>query len=252
MLTSGVLGMDESSGSNIRERSSLGSKVAESGSSVQKHANWDGVGSTAVSEISNNPPDDSRSLYEFSSLHQTPSINHRELKINEKTYPSEIVNPLEELSLCYLDPQGVIQGPFLGIDIILWFEQGFFGLDLPVRLSDAPEGSPFHELGDIMAHLKVNSASAFGSNLITQSEPSDATGRNVNVQCFNYDESAVIDSQPWSSSIPDATSSVSIQYQVPNQSYHPEIKLSDNQHFDNVVGQDEGNIYHSAIVIISS
>ncbi|XP_022954350.1 uncharacterized protein LOC111456622 isoform X1 [Cucurbita moschata] len=60
----------------------------------------------------------------------------------------------EELSLFYLDPQGVMQGPFIGADIILWYEQGFFGLDLPVRLADAPE-SPFCELGEVMPHLKV-------------------------------------------------------------------------------------------------
>lgn len=60
----------------------------------------------------------------------------------------------EELSLFYLDPQWKIQGPFLGVDIISWFKQGFFGTDLPVRLADAPEGTPFRELGHIMPHLK--------------------------------------------------------------------------------------------------
>ncbi|KAE9612498.1 putative GYF-like domain-containing protein [Lupinus albus] len=234
-----IYGRDESSGINIREGSSPGNKVAESGSSIQKHANWDAVQSTAVSEISSNPPDDSHSPYEFSLLQQTPSINHQELKNMEETYPSEIANPLEELSLCYLDPQGVIQGPFFGIDIILWFEQGFFGLDLPVRLSDAPEGSPFHELGDVMAHMKVKSTSTSGSNQITQSEPSDVTRKNlkVNVQCFDYDESAVIDSQP--------------QSQVPNQSYHSEMKFSKDQCFNDIVAQDE-DIALSNLVVSSN
>nr|GME11120.1 uncharacterized protein LOC109175542 isoform X3 [Ipomoea batatas] len=63
--------------------------------------------------------------------------------------------PPEELSMFYCDPQGEIQGPFLGVDIISWFEQGFFGSDLPVRLVDAPEDSPFEELGDVMPHLRV-------------------------------------------------------------------------------------------------
>ena len=40
----------------------------------------------------------------------------------------------EQLSLYYRDPQGEIQGPFLGVDIISWFDQGFFGADLPVRV----------------------------------------------------------------------------------------------------------------------
>ncbi|KAE9590176.1 putative GYF-like domain-containing protein [Lupinus albus] len=220
----GIYGRDESSGSNIREGSSPGNKVSDSGYSVPKHANWDGVELTAVSEISCNPPDDSRPPYEFPSLQQTPIINHRELKTNEETHPYEIANPLEELSLCYLDPQGVIQGPFLGIDIILWFEQGFFGLDLPVRLSDAPEGSPFRELGDVMAHMNVKSATASSSNQITQTEPSDATGNNLKVN-VDYDESAVFDSQP--------------QSRVLTQSYHSEMKFSNDQRYNNIVAEDK-------------
>ncbi|KAL8224506.1 hypothetical protein R6Q57_019981 [Mikania cordata] len=66
--------------------------------------------------------------------------------------------PPEELSLFYYDPQGEIQGPFLGVDIISWFEQGFFGAELPVRLADAPEGTPFEELGDIMPILKATNS----------------------------------------------------------------------------------------------
>ncbi|XP_024517879.1 uncharacterized protein LOC9662666 [Selaginella moellendorffii] len=60
----------------------------------------------------------------------------------------------EDLQLFYTDPQGVIQGPFIGADIIGWFEAGFFNIDLPVRLSDAPEGTGFVPLGNIMPHLK--------------------------------------------------------------------------------------------------
>lgn len=61
-------------------------------------------------------------------------------------------NSPEELHLLYMDPQGDIQGPFLGVDIIGWFEAGFFGLDLPVRLVNASE--PFSPLGTVMPHLK--------------------------------------------------------------------------------------------------
>ncbi|KAL9664476.1 hypothetical protein QQ045_019878 [Rhodiola kirilowii] len=71
----------------------------------------------------------------------------------------------EELSLFYCDPQGEIQGPFLGIDIISWFQQGFFGIDLPVRLADASEGTPFQQLGVIMPHLNV------GDGFNSPSEP---------------------------------------------------------------------------------
>ncbi|XP_047312473.1 uncharacterized protein LOC124915754 [Impatiens glandulifera] len=73
----------------------------------------------------------------------------------------------EELSLYYLDPQGVIQGPFVGADIISWYEQGFFGTDLPVRLEDAAEGSPFMELGEIMPHLKISDHHSNSNNRLT-------------------------------------------------------------------------------------
>ncbi|KAG9129061.1 hypothetical protein Leryth_016894 [Lithospermum erythrorhizon] len=73
--------------------------------------------------------------------------------------------PPEELSLYYCDPQGEIQGPFLGVDIISWFDQGFFGTDLPVRVADAPEDSPFYELGDVMPHLEVMHKNASSMDL---------------------------------------------------------------------------------------
>lgn len=261
MPTTGVHVKDESYGSSTWGGSIPRNKVAESEtfdyhrgqlSAFEGHAHQDGV-SIAASESSSNLPDDSRSLFDFSSLQQNPNINQQELKINDKTFPSESVTAPEELSLCYLDPQGVIQGPFLGIDIILWFEQGFFGIDLPVRLSDAPEGSPFHELGDIMPHLKVKTGLDSGSNLVIQSEPSDFIGRNlkVDVNNFDYSGSSVCDNQPWSSSRPDATSSVANPSPIPNQSYHPEIKFSDEQRFNNIVAQDEGKLLfsHSTITI---
>ncbi|KAK8465332.1 hypothetical protein PHAVU_009G057400 [Phaseolus vulgaris] len=61
----------------------------------------------------------------------------------------------EDLSLFYKDPQGHIQGPFKGIDIISWFEAGYFGIDLPVRLENAASDSPWLQLGDAMPHLRA-------------------------------------------------------------------------------------------------
>jgi GYF domain len=61
----------------------------------------------------------------------------------------------EDLSLLYKDPQGQIQGPFSGADIIGWFEAAFFGIDLLVRPEDAPDDAPFVQLGDVMPHLKA-------------------------------------------------------------------------------------------------
>lgn len=263
MPETGMHGKDESSGSSMWEGIIPRNKVTESEAfayhqgqllAFEERANLGGVKSIAASEISSNLPDDSHSLFDFSSQRQIPSINQQGMKINEKTYPSESVTAPEELSLCYLDPQGVIQGPFLGIDIILWFEQGFFGIDLPVRLSDASEGSPFQELGDIMPHLRVKTGLDSGSNLVIQSEPSDAIGRNlkVDVNTFDYNGSSFSDDQPWSSSRPDATSSVGNPSQMPNHSYHHEIKFSDEQCFNSIVAQDESKLLfsHSTVIII--
>ncbi|KAI3737009.1 hypothetical protein L2E82_27001 [Cichorium intybus] len=63
-------------------------------------------------------------------------------------------NP-EDMVLFYKDPQGLIQGPFTGTDIIGWFEAGYFGIDLLVRLANAPQDSPFNLLGDVMPHLRA-------------------------------------------------------------------------------------------------
>lgn len=255
-----IIGMhwkDDSFDSSIREGIIHRKKVVESEafgyhqgqlSAFEEHANQDGIKSMA-SEISTSHPDDSCSLFDYSSLRQSPSINPHGLKMNEKIYPSDSVTAPEELSLCYLDPQGLIQGPFLGIDIILWFEQGFFGIDLPVRSSDAPESSPFQELGDIMPHLRANTGLGSDSNMVIQSEPSDAVGRNlkVDVNTFDYNGS-FDDDQPWSSSRPDSTSSVGIPILLPNQSYRPEINFSDEQSFDNVA-QDEGKLLFSHFII---
>ncbi|KAL9246597.1 hypothetical protein vseg_020113 [Gypsophila vaccaria] len=76
----------------------------------------------------------------------------------------------EELTLYYRDPQGEIQGPFLGVDILSWFEQGFFGIDLPVRLADASEDAPFHELGDVMPHLRVQDGHEIHSDVSSKVE----------------------------------------------------------------------------------
>jgi hypothetical protein len=61
----------------------------------------------------------------------------------------------EDLLLYYKDPRGDIQGPFSGADIIGWFETGYFGIDLQVRLATAPPDSPLVLLGDVMPHLRA-------------------------------------------------------------------------------------------------
>ncbi|KAL5558065.1 hypothetical protein UlMin_034276 [Ulmus minor] len=81
---------------------------------------------------------------------QLSGVLDREPEVRKLQQPSP-----EELVLCYVDPQGSIQGPFSGADIIGWFEAGFFGIDLQVRLANASHDSPFTSLGDAMPHLRA-------------------------------------------------------------------------------------------------
>ncbi|KAH0969109.1 hypothetical protein GBA52_029029 [Prunus armeniaca] len=93
---------------------------------LQKHPLLDHVKSDTV-EIDSQLPNNPSSLFYSPSLQQTSSSDRHYVKSNEAHVSDRIVSP-EDLSLCYLDPQGNMQGPFLGIDIIAWFEQGFLEL----------------------------------------------------------------------------------------------------------------------------
>ncbi|KAJ0086530.1 hypothetical protein Patl1_09124 [Pistacia atlantica] len=83
----------------------------------------------------------------------------------------------EELILYYKDPQGEIQGPFSGIDIIGWFEAGYFGIDLLVRVASASKDLPFSLLGDVMPHLRAKARPPPGFNVPKQNEITDASSR---------------------------------------------------------------------------
>ncbi|KAL8142447.1 hypothetical protein V2J09_015479 [Rumex salicifolius] len=106
--------------------------------------------------------------------------------------------PPEDFTLYYRDPQGEIQGPFLGVDLISWFEQGFFGTELPVRLVDAPEGTPFMELGDLMPHLKTRQGYGSGSDFsvnLDQSLPREKLGRSLPISKIS--DMASIHNESW-------------------------------------------------------
>ncbi|KAJ8772538.1 hypothetical protein K2173_027715 [Erythroxylum novogranatense] len=79
----------------------------------------------------------------------------------------------ENLILCYKDPQGEIQGPFSGGDIIGWFEAGYFGIDLQVRVATAPKDAPFLLLGDVMPHLRAKARPPPGFGMAKQNELAD-------------------------------------------------------------------------------
>ncbi|XP_020210585.1 uncharacterized protein LOC109795477 isoform X1 [Cajanus cajan] len=85
----------------------------------------------------------------------------------------------EELSLFYKDPKGLIQGPFKGIDIIGWFEAGYFGIDLPVRLENSAADSPWLSLGDVMPHLRAKARPPPGFSAPKPNDFTDIPGRPI-------------------------------------------------------------------------
>ena len=89
----------------------------------------------------------------------------------------------ENLVLYYKDPQGEIQGPFSGSDIIGWFETGYFGIDLQVRLANASQDLPFLFLGDVMPHLRAKARPPPGFAGTKQNEFTDSSSR-PNISSF--------------------------------------------------------------------
>ncbi|CAL1355931.1 unnamed protein product [Linum trigynum] len=83
----------------------------------------------------------------------------------------------ENLMLYYKDPQGQVQGPFSGSDIIGWFEAGYFGIELLVRVASASKEVPFAALGDVMPHLRAKARPPPGFAPPKQNEVSEVNTR---------------------------------------------------------------------------
>lgn len=122
-------------------------------SGIREDAKINEVNSSADLDLGVKLPNDSSSLFlesPFEHIQQPPVLyqnNDMDTKASgQASYP-------EDLTLFYLDPQGGMQGPFLGADIISWYEDGYFGLELPVRLANSPDDSPFRPLFEVMPHL---------------------------------------------------------------------------------------------------
>ncbi|KAH9708077.1 GYF domain-containing protein [Citrus sinensis] len=124
-------------------------------SAFNKYHQFENTDSAASFDIRPKLHDESSSLLVTASSEQKQGTDAPQLGSNVTMKELERATPPEQLVLYYIDPQGATQGPFLGADIISWFEQGFFGIDLPVRLADAPEGTPFQDLVEVMPHLKA-------------------------------------------------------------------------------------------------
>ncbi|KAL2504108.1 GYF domain-containing protein [Abeliophyllum distichum] len=115
---------------------------------------------------------------------QPSAVFDRELESCKNSQPSP-----EDLVLYYKDPRGEIQGPFAGSDIIGWFEAGYFGIELQVRLASAPADSPFYLLGDVMPHLRAKVRPPPGFSTPKPNEIQDASGR-LNYKSFGKLNSA--------------------------------------------------------------
>ncbi|GMJ04362.1 hypothetical protein HRI_004105400 [Hibiscus trionum] len=189
---------------------------------MQKHLALEDNESSMQFGVDGELLEDSSSLFHFSSIQPTLGPNQINIKGNNEAHSLESVILPEDLSLCYLDPQGVIQGPYLGIDIITWFEQGYFGTDLPVRLADALDGSPFQELGEVMPHLRMNSCSASSGNAVTRVQLPDffEGGLGETISSSSAPELKGCDQQ-WSLSAVE-TSGTEFQLRRPTESYHSE------------------------------
>lgn len=187
--------------------------------------------------------------------------NSRFAKSSSEIYWNNLlgrVTPPEELSLYYRDPQGEVQGPFLGADIISWFDQGFFGTDLPVRLEDAPEDSPFFELGDIMPHLKFEHEYVGNINL-PQVEPSAVlegkldSGLHCSASVSEMVGSAALDGLSWPTSDFDGQNGLGghRNQSVPD---HPARQFKppylQNEELHDFVAQDEGRLAFSLWILI--
>ncbi|XP_022727433.1 uncharacterized protein LOC111283235 isoform X2 [Durio zibethinus] len=212
------------------------------------HPRFGGSEPTPLFDIKLNLPGDSSSLFHVAfEQNQISDGQLMESKSGTKSLGAAI-SP-EEFTLFYIDPQGNTQGPFLAADIIIWFEQGFFGLDLPVCLGDSPKGTPFQELGDIMPQLKAKDGHAGIVNLNCKLEESGALGGNLEA---STPASAPVSNIPDSSTENDLHHPLSEFNNLSSQHVHsrisePEAPLqmphSQGQNFEDFVAQDEEIVF---------
>lgn len=199
-------------------------------------------------------PDDSNSLFSASFIQAIPGRDSQHPDSTKR----ELVHQTSELF--YQDPQGQTQGPFLAVDILSWYDQGFFGADLPVRLSDAPEGTDFQSLGDLIPNLSLRPQSTSPVNPDEQTVQLDTTGGNLEATSPATEFSnplTLTDKQLQSSesdvrigqqaqprvSPPEASS----HFQMPQVS-HPEISggiaVAERQNFLDISGQDAEEVLY--------
>jgi hypothetical protein len=104
--------------------------------------------------------------------------------------------PPEQMKWFYQDPQGEIQGPFLGSELIAWHEQGFFGIDLPICPADLSTLT-FRPLGEVMPNLVQPIQAQFSTEPSIQepiySPPCDQPQYSSNEPSLGVDPSSMLD-----------------------------------------------------------
>lgn len=184
-------------------------------------------------DIGSKLPDDSNSLFVTESLDDSRGNSLYAQSERDTNGVGDGVPP-EELSLYYRDPQGEVQGPFLGVDIISWFEQGFFGPDLPVRLVDAPEHAPFQELGDVMPHLMLQEGLGISSDLSSKID----NGESAHTTEIN--DPSTLNSQSWRLSELDNHLNLPARPRMLERDDLAQHAFSEGKSFHDSSAQDEG------------
>ncbi|GAV71324.1 GYF domain-containing protein [Cephalotus follicularis] len=219
----------------------------EMGDSVLiKHGQCDDLEHASSFDNSSKLHDDTNSLNILTSSDQNKSISVQHMGNCSVPEDHRKGTLPEELSLYYIDPNGEIQGPFIGADIILWFEEGYFGTDLLVRLADAPEGTTFQELGVLMPHLIVGDRNGEINNLNSKIEPSGALGGNLEPSLLTSAPVLEIDSSMVNKLCQPSEFSLSAQQVQSGMSEHKaplQLPCSESQSFHDFVAQDEEIVF---------
>lgn len=189
-------------------------------------------------DVNSKLPNDSNSLFVSESLDDSRGNSLLYAQSERDTNRVGDGVPPEELSLYYSDPQGEIQGPFLGVDIISWFEQGFFGLELPVRLADAPEHAPFQELGDVMPHLNAQEGLGVSSDV---SSKMDNYGGSASTTEMN--DMSTLNGQTWQLSEMENHSNQSAHSRMLEHDIPTQHEYFEGKGFHDSSAQDEGIVF---------
>ncbi|KAK4434518.1 protein ESSENTIAL FOR POTEXVIRUS ACCUMULATION 1 [Sesamum alatum] len=157
------------SSSSSDHSNSISHDWREFAAEVQKGFNWE---NSLMDPLTTRKEGPKWQMGDHQIMRTQPSVVlDREMEPHKTSQPSP-----EDLVLYYKDPQGEIQGPFSGSDIISWFEAGYFGIELQVRSASAPADCPFSFLGDVMPHLRAKARPPPGFSSPKPNEIQDASG----------------------------------------------------------------------------